>query len=463
MFTRKSFAVEGGKGNVLNAGLLLILWVLVFVASIYDFGPMPGILFVLVDILLVYRNIKNGIVVLVLIFFSPAAALQIPMGPFAVSTLILIAGIFFSRDRSVVPLRKLNQIEITAAVYLAYASVSALFVPDTIFSLKYLQKLLEGLFLMVLTFSIVRKVEVSLTIIRWLATFAGLSFFIRLAHTIYGADTALFQQIEYIDVGSDYSLEHRLSINTGGEQAVRLLWPGEEPNYTSANMIFAFGVALALFGAERGARKYFWVLMAVLIALVVIGTFSRSGFLSVLFVLFLFVVRTGLAALPALLISVAAFLYAVLDNSALQDRLLSIGSEASGGGSGRYVLWDNAIEMWSESPIFGGGFSAYYQRYGEAAHNTYIQIVAELGLIGLFLYILVLLISIAFVLRTPADFRRDQLDTRRLALAFLPGLIGMFAMIGTVTYQDVKLLWFACAISATFFFASRFGVGGKTA
>ena len=290
--------------------------------------------------------------------------------------------------------------------------------------------------------------EDSRKLFRWMATFAGLSFFFRLAHTLYGTDTALFNQLDVVDVGSEFSLDHRLSINIGGEQAIRFLWPGEEPNYTSANMIFAFGAALALYGADRSALKYFWMLMASLVGLVIVGTFSRSGFLAVALVLVMFVCRSGVKAIPALIITVVVFAYTLLANEVLMERILSIGSEVSEGGSGRYLLWENAIDMWGNSPLFGSGLSAYLFTYREAAHNTYIQVLTELGLVGAMLYVTVLLIFITSPWRTKTYTGSDGFENRSFAVALIPGLFGMCAMIATVTYHDVKLLWFVGALSS---------------
>ena len=55
-------------------------------------------------------------------------------------------------------------------------------------------------------------------------------------------------------------------------------------------------------------------------------------------------------------------------------------------GSGRSVFWENSIPIIRQSPIFGNGVNTYSQmakgRSGYP-HNCYLQLMAEMGLLGL--------------------------------------------------------------------------------
>lgn len=69
--------------------------------------------------------------------------------------------------------------------------------------------------------------------------------------------------------------------------------------------------------------------------------------------------------------------------------------------TGRTILWDRAIQLWNDSPIFGSGWGSYryywvdgYQGVSNAAHNVFLQLLAEVGVFGL----VVFLIPAAFVL-----------------------------------------------------------------
>ncbi len=54
------------------------------------------------------------------------------------------------------------------------------------------------------------------------------------------------------------------------------------------------------------------------------------------------------------------------------------------GGSGRVELWGNALELFKDNPLIGGGWGSYwgYNGYYEVVHNTFISVLADSGLIG---------------------------------------------------------------------------------
>ena len=61
--------------------------------------------------------------------------------------------------------------------------------------------------------------------------------------------------------------------------------------------------------------------------------------------------------------------------------------------SGRYELWVNAFQCWSQNPIFGCGFYQLDQYSGVISahpHNLFIQVLAETGLLGFSFLILVI-------------------------------------------------------------------------
>jgi O-antigen ligase len=62
---------------------------------------------------------------------------------------------------------------------------------------------------------------------------------------------------------------------------------------------------------------------------------------------------------------------------------------------GRLWAWWDGLEMLKSNPIFGIGSNNFMEHHGRVAHNTYIQIAAELGLSGYLLWTTILLLSIA--------------------------------------------------------------------
>jgi O-antigen ligase len=76
-------------------------------------------------------------------------------------------------------------------------------------------------------------------------------------------------------------------------------------------------------------------------------------------------------------------------------------SEGDIGGRGR--LWEESIAVFSEHPLLGVGSGTLKTRdlLGTVAHNTFLSVLAEVGLIGFFLFIAILVIVAYQSLRQP--------------------------------------------------------------
>jgi O-antigen ligase len=73
----------------------------------------------------------------------------------------------------------------------------------------------------------------------------------------------------------------------------------------------------------------------------------------------------------------------------------------------RTVIWGAAIEQWKQTPLTGAGLgslgyilSKEHVNY-TGAHNTYIEFLAEYGIIGLLIYLLLLMAILYQILRCP--------------------------------------------------------------
>ena len=107
----------------------------------------------------------------------------------------------------------------------------------------------------------------------------------------------------------------------------------------------------------------------------------------------------------------------------IQDRLNSIleaGTDSSF--QGRTRAWGYGFQMLSWYPITGVGKGQWYEYHGLAAHNSYVNIMAELGPAGIYLFIWILVLGykelMPFVIVSDKDppFELDN-ATRTLAIA----------------------------------------------
>lgn len=91
------------------------------------------------------------------------------------------------------------------------------------------------------------------------------------------------------------------------------------------------------------------------------------------------------------------------------------------GPSGRIQMWQEALEMSKERLFFGYGpntFLKVIKGYTTYAHNSYIQILVELGIVGLSLFIVILTLS----LRDSLCMLREPIDKSDLSL--FAGVVG---------------------------------------
>ncbi len=168
------------------------------------------------------------------------------------------------------------------------------------------------------------------------------------------------------------------------------------------------------------ARHKSWILKGGLTFLIVLllaclcWTYSRSswiGYLTILFVMVLMDRRKIFYAGVLLLIFILIFLPSlntVRHQSLINDNIRGVQKEENvqsvleQGGSGRFAYWKKAISIIRSSPVYGTGLNTYSRivrrdpdrGVWSYAHNGYLQMAAETGLVGLacFLWMLFVLL-----------------------------------------------------------------------
>jgi O-antigen ligase len=207
------------------------------------------------------------------------------------------------------------------------------------------------------------------------------------------------------------------------------------------------GVSLAFGSAVNTlVRKAFWISISGLISVGIIATFSRSGFLSVCFVLGLYLIIKKHKAFLPMLVILFSFGILITFNPKIVERIWGIPETIAGGAHHRFDQYAYAIEMFGESPIWGCGTGAYINRHvDEGLHNTFLLVTVETGIIGLITFGLVIWLSVKNYFNSKYFYRLRGFDGGSdFVLTSLLGLAGMLAMISTVPFREFKLLWFEC-------------------
>jgi O-antigen ligase len=237
---------------------------------------------------------------------------------------------------------------------------------------------------------------------------------------------------------------------------------GGDPNHFSYDAAIGICCAGVLYLTSRShVLRLFWVAVGVAALSAIIASVSRSGFVAVLSIFGLWMLRfrrfNVLAyALPALLI-VGVGMFAVSD--AWRDRMGTMTSsearEADGSIMSRYVVGEYAIRAFASNPITGVGFlqfgtwasthvraerqagrggtkgGAAHVNVGGAVHNSYLHVAAEMGIIGLVPYL-------AFLGLTWFDFSRAwllakrRLDDPEMKDLYYMAILGQVAFFGAL-------------------------------
>lgn len=186
------------------------------------------------------------------------------------------------------------------------------------------------------------------------------------------------QSIIYVLIGQGYD-GSRMSGNT------------TNPNTLGVYSNLAFLAAFYWYGNCMGKKKAFFFSMMIVSAYTAVASGSRTAFVTILINIIIswFIIFRNSFVKFLILIPIIAF-FVALWNGALQnlgiealDRLMNPNE-----GTTRGDLWNNGIMLWKKYPIFGCGYeqSVYLNAdsngYHFPFHNSYISILAEVGLWG---------------------------------------------------------------------------------
>ncbi|TVS00159.1 MAG: O-antigen ligase family protein [Rhodospirillales bacterium] len=238
-----------------------------------------------------------------------------------------------------------------------------------------------------------------------------------------------------------------------------------DPNDTA--MILMMGMPLAWYFFYSW-RDVFWRMFAAgaffLIAAAIILTGSRAGGLVMVALLaLLFARRPSMTAAIAGVFLVLGMMLWVADAYWERMGTLIEGEDAIGGTSlaGRWTLLTQGLSTFSENPIFGVGIGHFGGAFpdslavlttggtawgGPVAHNLYLEVFVEAGLVGGALFVTVLAMSVIGLRRLDLATRPRDARTPTLAFAFMSGLLGMLMMGMTLSQGHSSVLWFVVGL-----------------
>lgn len=255
----------------------------------------------------------------------------------------------------------------------------------------------------------------------------------------------------------------------------RVVWRGAwaNPNDMAALTFLPLGLAVGLLRDPNSWVRKGAMATVALLPIVILLTQSRGAFLAI----GLFAMMTVFANLKQVRSLVAIGVLAMgavfVAPEGTFDRFVNFTGAVRGGdmlaagddnsAQQRLDIWRVSLRIINNHPVFGVGLSAYPRthreftrggvaewlaRGGRDAHSTYITVAAEVGYVGLFLFIVPFLIAIGRSIKTRRKLRK-MFPHEATALQYLEaGLIAYMACGIFGSYSHTIQLWLALGFLA---------------
>lgn len=237
-----------------------------------------------------------------------------------------------------------------------------------------------------------------------------------------------------------------------------------DPNELAALLVPAVVFAGFMLAVARGTVIRTLLVGAFLLCAVALFlTQSRGGIiaLGVAFVMTAFLAGPVRAKALTALLAVSGFGVVWFTFVAPPEALSRITNFSAGGGTGRTDLWSIALAIFGDHKLLGvgtGNFKLVEPLYAlgdvdlarvdlildtpKVAHNTYLHVLAELGLVGLGLLGIVVVGSLIGCRRAIRAFAANRdVEAEVLARGVLVGVIAMLAAFTFISAQYEKQLW----------------------
>ena len=184
------------------------------------------------------------------------------------------------------------------------------------------------------------------------------------------------------------------------------------------SIILALAMPMAAYLSTQYKHWFFKLLNIAAMPIIFYAIFltgTRTGSIVAMLGIFYWVFANRKASMTVKASIIGFFVIAIIGilsfaPKASLDRVFSAGKSISSGTLNyRTVIWSGTYKQWKENPVFGLGtgglgyaLSHEHVNY-RAAHNAYLELSAENGIIGVSLYLLMLLSLLYYLLQTKLD------------------------------------------------------------
>ena len=261
------------------------------------------------------------------------------------------------------------------------------------------------------------------------------------------------------------------AVTTGSNKAGRLASGELDPNFLAATLVAAFSVAMFLFwGSARMFHRLVLIGFMTTYVVAIILTESRGGLVAgvvalVAAAVFGGPIRSRIIASIAVVAAIGIAYVSIAASSSFIERV----QETNEGPRRelRFQSYDLATEIAKDNPFLGVGLGNFplvqisYLSTGIdlpsavkiretriVSHNTYLELLAELGLVGLALFTAALALTIGSAVSAIRKARTPAGDAALIARGFVVGTTALLVAYGLLSALHAKHLWLLLGIVA---------------
>jgi putative inorganic carbon (hco3(-)) transporter len=251
-------------------------------------------------------------------------------------------------------------------------------------------------------------------------------------------------------------------------------WVVGDPNYYSISAVLCLPIAWCLAQERRVGWQRSFCLGS--LGIVMVGfslAASRGALLGLLTSLSYLTLRTNRRARAFCFLAALSIPLMVVSRASPIKRLLAPTASDVQAVEIRESLWGSGLQMVRQHPLTGvglGNFKPMVRQYSDSdsqvagiAHNTYIEVAAELGIPALVAFLAVLLCSLRSLETTR---RRAKLSGRafhfRVALGLQAALVGYAVNAFFISAQYQKLFWLVVFLTVCLHELSRVAISNPT-
>lgn len=239
---------------------------------------------------------------------------------------------------------------------------------------------------------------------------------------------------------------------SGSESRVRGLAGGMflNANDLATAMVTTAPIAIALGASRRGVARALYALAGVLLIAGNVVSFSRAGFLALLAAcgVLCWKLAPGRRAATVVIAGLALAALLALAPAGYSNRLASIFEpdlDETGSSHERAQLLERAVELAGEHAIVGLGMGNFRERSirNLRAHNSYVEVLIELGVAGLAAYLAFLLMPLAGLRRIERTALAAGDEARRARLLAAGLQASLAAYLVCSAFASIQYVWFA--------------------